>query len=240
LAGGDVYAIHYSLMATRLRVLSSSVGTKLVIGATGFLLFLYLVIHIAGNLLIFLGPEVFNRYAYIMEEQNKLLPLIELGLLAIVLIHAFKAIWMFFANRQARPVNYQMKKYAGGTSRKSVASSTMIVSGVWLLVFMVIHTKAFRFSPVIELPGGGRDLFAQEMNVLSNPLTVVFYVLSMVVVGSHLWHGIASSVQSLGASHTKWTPRLLTAGKVVAVLIAGSFIIIAVWAYLTQGGRVHV
>ena len=94
-------------MTTRLRVLSSSVGTKLVIGVTGFLLFLYLVIHIAGNLLVFFGPEVFNRYAYVMEEQNALLPLIELGLLAVVLIHVYKTVRMFFGNQQARPVGYQ-------------------------------------------------------------------------------------------------------------------------------------
>jgi len=227
-------------MATRLRVFSSSVGTKLVIGTTGFLLFLYLVIHIIGNLLVFFGPDVFNRYAYVMEEQNKLLPLIELGLLAVVLIHVYKTVRMFFANQHARPVAYQKKRYAGGVSRKSLASSTMIFSGLWLLVFMVIHTKAFRFSPVHELPGGGRDLYRQEMENLSNPFVVAFYVVSMVIVGSHLWHGITSSLQSLGATHPKWTPRLLAAGKVVAVLIAGSFIVIAVWAYMTQGGRVRV
>lgn len=226
-------------MRSRSRVFSSSVGTKLVIGATGFLLFLYLLIHIAGNLLVFFGRDVFNRYAYIMEDKNALLPLIEIALLAVVLIHVFKAVRMFFANQQARPAGYQKKRYAGGASRKSLASSTMIFSGLWLLVFMVIHTRAFRFSPVIPLPGGGRDLYVQEMNVLSNPLTVVFYVLSMVIVGSHLWHGISSSVQSLGASHPRWTPRLLVAGKVIAVLIAGSFIVIAVWAYVTQGGRVR-
>ena len=223
-------------MTTRLRVLSSSVGTKLVIGGTGFLLFLYLVIHIAGNLLVFFGPEVFNRYAYVMEEQNALLPLIELGLLAVVLIHVYKTVRMFFGNQQARPVGYQKKRYAGGTSRKSLASSTMIFSGLWLLVFMIIHTRAFRFAPVIELPGGGRDLYRQEMKELSHPLTVAFYVLSMIVVGSHLWHGIASAVQSLGANHPRWTPRLLAAGKVIAVLIAGSFIVIALWAYVTKGG----
>jgi succinate dehydrogenase / fumarate reductase cytochrome b subunit len=78
------------------------------------------------------------------------------------------------------------------------------------------------------------------MENLSNPLTVAFYVLSMVVVGSHLWHGISSAFQSLGVSQSRWTPRLLTAGKVIAVLIAGTFIVIAVWAYLTQGGRVRV
>jgi len=137
-------------------------------------------------------------------------------------------------------VGYQKKRNAGGTSRKSLASSTMIVSGIWLLVFMVVHTKAFRFSPTYEWPGGGRDLYRQEMENLSNPLVVAFYVLSMVVVGSHLWHGITSAIQSLGLSQPKWTPRLLVAGKVVAVLIAGSFIVIAVWAYMTQGGRVRV
>ena len=71
--------VNFPYMATRLRVFSSSVGTKLVIGVTGFLLFLYLLIHIGGNLLVFFGPDVFNRYAYVMEEQNPLLPLIELG-----------------------------------------------------------------------------------------------------------------------------------------------------------------
>jgi succinate dehydrogenase / fumarate reductase cytochrome b subunit len=86
-------------MATRLRVFSSSVGTKLVIGGTGFLLFLYLVIHIGGNLLVFFGPEVFNRYAYVMEKQNALLPLIELGLLAVVLIHVYKTVRMFLGNQ---------------------------------------------------------------------------------------------------------------------------------------------
>lgn len=227
-------------MATRLRVFSSSVGTKLVIGITGFLLFLYLLIHIGGNLLVFFGPEVFNRYAYVMEERNPILPAIEIALMAVVLIHVYKTVRMFLGNRQARPVGYEKKRYAGGASRKSLASSTMIVSGLWLLVFIVIHTKAFRFSPTYEWPGGGRDLYRQEMENLSNPLVVAFYVLSMVVVGSHLWHGIASAVQSVGATHTKWTPRLLVAGKIIAVLIAGSFIVIAVWAYVTQGGRVRV
>ena len=60
----------------------------------------------------------------------------------------------------------------------------------------------------------------------------------MIVVGSHLWHGIASGVQSLGGDHATWTPRLLVAGKVIAALIAAGFVVIAVWVYLTQGGRV--
>ena len=108
-------------------IFSTSVGTKIAIGITGFALFLYLLIHIAGNLVVFLGPEAFNRYAYVMEYGNPLLPAIELGLLVIVLIHIYKTVRMFLGNQQARPAKYAMKKRAGAPSRKSFASSTCIV-----------------------------------------------------------------------------------------------------------------
>ena len=79
----------------------------------------------------------------------------------------------------------------------------MIVSGLWLLVFLVIHVKAFRFGVEHEWPAGGRDLYRLEMENFANPLTVAFYVLSMVVVGSHLWHGISSAFQSLGVDQPR-------------------------------------
>jgi succinate dehydrogenase / fumarate reductase cytochrome b subunit len=226
-------------MASRSGVLSSSVGTKIVIGITGFALFLYLVVHIAGNLMVFFGPAFFNKYAYTLES-NPLLPIVEFGLLAVFLIHVYKTIRMFFGNQQARPVKYEMKKRAGRPSRKSLASSTMIVSGLWLLVFVVIHVKAFRYGVEHEWPAGGRDLYRLEMENLSNPFVVGFYVLSMVVVGSHLWHGVASALQSLGFDHPVWTPRPLAAAKLLAVIIAGGFIVIAVWVYLQHGGRIRV
>ena len=77
-----------------------------------------------------------------------------------------------------------------------------------------------------------RDLYRLEMENFSNPWTVAFYVLSMLVVGSHLWHGASSAFQSLGVGGRS-APRLLIAGRLVAVLIAGAFIAIAVWACLT-------
>src|ERR687888_2346077 len=219
------------MSSSRIGVFSSSVGTKILIGLTGIALFLYLVIHIAGNLIVFFGPAAFNHYAFVMEYGNPLLPLIEIGLLLIFLLHVYKAVTMFLANQQARPVTYVKKKYAGKPSRKSIASSTMICSGLWLLFFIIVHVKAFRFSPEYPWPAGGRDLYRQEMETLANPLVVGFYVLSMIVVGSHLWHGISSAFQSLGADHPRWTPRLLAAGKLVAVVMAGGFIVIAVWAH---------
>jgi succinate dehydrogenase / fumarate reductase cytochrome b subunit len=218
-------------MSSRLRGFDSSVGMKILIGVTGLALFLYLIIHIAGNLLVFGGPSFFNKYAYTLES-NPLIPVIEIGLLLIFLAHVYKTVTMFLSNQQARPARYAMKKRADHTSRKSFASSTMIVSGLWLLLFIVIHVKAFRYGTEYQWAEGGRDLYRLEMENFSNPLIVVFYVLSMVIVGSHLWHGASSAVQSLGLDHPRWTPRIRATGKVLAVVIAGGFITIAMWAYL--------
>ncbi len=146
---------------------------------------------------------------------------------------------MFVSNQGARPVAYVKKKSAGCTSRKTFASSTMIVSGLWLLVFLLIHVRAFHdgWGQQYEWPAGGRDLYRQEMETFSNPLMVAFYVISMVVVGSHLWHGISSAFQSLGADKPAWTRFILPAGKVIAVFIAGAFIVIALWAHFVAGVR---
>jgi len=220
-------------MPSRIGVFATSVGTKILIGLTGLFLFIYLVIHIAGNLMIFLGPAWFNKYAYTLEG-NPLIPVIEILLLLVFLVHIYKTVKMYLNNQAARPVRYEKKKFAGSPSRKSIASSTMIVSGLWLLLFLVIHVRVFRYGTEYPWPEGGRDLYRLEMETFANPLVVAFYVLSMVVVGSHLWHGITSALQSIGADSAAWSPRFLTVGKAIAVLIAAGFIAIAVWAYVTQ------
>jgi succinate dehydrogenase / fumarate reductase cytochrome b subunit len=221
-------------MASRTGVFSSSVGTKIAIGLTGVLLFIYLLIHIAGNLIVFFGPAAFNTYAFTLES-NPLLPLVELVLLSWFVIHIYKTVRMFLANQNTRPVAYAKKKSAGHTTRKTFASTTMIVSGLWLLAFLVIHVKAFHdgWGREYAWPAGGRDLYRQEMETFQNPLMVGFYVISMIVVGSHLWHGISSAFQSLGVDKPAWTRFILPAGKVIAVLIAGGFIVIALWAHFS-------
>src|SRR5436190_9578978 len=225
-------------MPSRIRVFSTSVGTKLLIGVTGFALVFYLIIHIAGNLTVFAGPAFFNKYAFTLES-NPLIPVIEIGLLLIALIHVYKTVRMYLGNQQARPVSYVQKKYAGKPSRKTFASSTMIVSGLWLVLFLIIHVPTFR-SEQYEWAAGGRDLYRIEMEAFRNPLIVAFYVVSMIVVGSHLWHGSWSFLQSLGVDHPKWTPRFMKAGRVLAVVIAGGFIVIAIWAYIRQAGPVQL
>jgi succinate dehydrogenase cytochrome b subunit len=224
-------------MPSRFGAFASSVGTKIIIGITGFALFIYLITHIAGNLLVFLGPTIFNQYSHTLIS-NPLIPVIEIGLVLILVIHVYKTVRMFLGNLRARPVRYVQKKYAGRGSRKSFASSTMILSGLWLLTFLVIHVKQFKYGAEYVTATGVRDLYRLEMENFASPLLLAFYVLSMLVVGSHLWHGISSSVQSLGGDNPTWTPRLLAAGKAIAVILAGAFIFIALWAHFNQGVRV--
>ena len=113
-------------MSARLRVFSSSVGSKILIGVTGLALFLYLILHIAGNLMVFFGPSVFNGYSHTMLSNPLIYP-VEIGLLLIFLLHISKTVTMYLANQHARPSRYVKKKPAGPPSRKTFASSTMIV-----------------------------------------------------------------------------------------------------------------
>ncbi|MEQ1911002.1 MAG: succinate dehydrogenase cytochrome b subunit [Vicinamibacterales bacterium] len=219
-------------MSSRIRVFASSVGTKLLIGATGLALFLFLITHIAGNALIVLGPTTFNSYSHLLTN-NPLIPVIEVGLLLVFLLHIYKTVTMFLKNQQTRPVAYIKKKGQGAPSRKSVSSTTMIVSGLWLLIFVVIHVRTFKYGP--EYPSdveGVRDLYRLVAENFHSPVSVAFYVVSMLLVGSHLWHGASSGFQSLGLEHPRWTPRILALGKMFAVLIGGGFVIITLYVHL--------
>ena len=214
-----------------IRVLrASSVGTKILIGITGLALFVYLLIHIAGNLLVFFGPDVFNTYAYTLEG-NPLLPVIEIGLLLIFLIHIYKTVTMFLGNQAARPVRYVKKKSRRLTrAARRFASSTMILSGP-LAARVPRHPRQGvplrRLS--IAWPAGGRDLYRTEMENLRNPLMVGFYVLQharrrLAPVARH--RRAPSSRSAL--DHPRWTPRLLRRrARCSPSLIAGGFIVIA-------------
>jgi succinate dehydrogenase / fumarate reductase cytochrome b subunit len=222
-------------MTTRRSFLGSLITTKLIIGVTGILLFLYLILHIAGNLMVFLGPETFNTYSHALISNPLVVP-VEIGLLAVFLIHLFKAVRMTFQNQSARPAKYAKKEWAGGAIQKNIASSSMIVTGLAILIFVPIHVWTFKYGEFYDLGNGVRDLYRTEAENFSSPLAVVLYVAMMVLVGLHLWHGVPSSFQSLGLNGPRFTPLIRKVGKVSAVVIGGGFIVITLWVFLV-GGR---
>jgi succinate dehydrogenase / fumarate reductase cytochrome b subunit len=214
-----------------LRVFSSSVGTKLLMGLTGVALFAYMVLHLAGNALIFGGRDLFNEYSHALISNPLILP-IEIGLLAIFLIHIYKAMTMWMSNQRARPVGYMKKELAGHTSRKSLSSSTMIWSGLFILAFVVIHVKQFKFGTWYQVTDSTvRDLYRTEVEVFQNPVWVVAYVAATLLVGLHLRHGFASAFQSLGLDHPLYTRRLTALGVFFAILIGVGLAVIPVWVY---------
>jgi succinate dehydrogenase / fumarate reductase, cytochrome b subunit len=217
------------------RLLSSSIGSKLLIALTGLGLFIFLVAHLSGNLLFIVGPAAFNEYSHKLVS-NPLVYLAEAGLVAIFLLHIYKTVRLYAGAKAARPVAYARKEWAGGPSRKSWSSTTMIFTGVVVLVFVILHLKKFKFGPWYDTPDGMRDLYRLQVEIFSHPAYVGFYMFAMVVIGFHLWHGVPSVAQTLGLDHPKYTPRILWVGRVVAVLIAGGFFVLPLYTYLL-GGR---
>ncbi|HEX2456895.1 MAG TPA: succinate dehydrogenase cytochrome b subunit [Vicinamibacterales bacterium] len=217
------------------RVFRSSVGTKLLIGLTGLALFAYLILHLAGNAIIFFGAEPFNRYSHALISNPLIVP-IEIGLLLIFLLHIYKTVTMWTSNQTARPVRYQMKRPAGHTSRKSVASSTMIVTGLVTVLFVLIHVKQFKYGAWYATASDAtvRDLYRTEVEVFQRPFWVMFYVVCTLLVALHLRHGISSGFQSIGLDHPLYTRRLVAWGIVGAAVIGGGLAVIPIWVYLTH------
>jgi succinate dehydrogenase / fumarate reductase cytochrome b subunit len=216
-----------------LRALSTTVGSKFLVALTGLLLVGFLVAHLAGNLLILLGGEKFNAYGHALINNPLVIPA-ELGLMGLLLVHMFKALAHVLRGSGARPEGYQKKTWAGGPSRKSWASTTMALSGIFLFAFLIVHIATFKFGPYYaSTEAGVRDLQRLVVEVFKNPLYAAGYVVAMGIVGMHLRHGVSSAFQSLGLMSTKaWTTRLLGLGLALAVVIAGGFAFIPVWVYL--------
>ncbi len=216
-------------MSRRPGFLSSSVGTKILIAITGLLLFGFLIGHLVGNLQLLAGDggKAFNIYAYRLERLHYLLYAIELGLIAIFLLHIFKAVSNYLGNQHARPQAYAVKKPAGHTSQKSLASTSMILSGLTVFVFVVLHVRMFKYTPAEMLPTGEgtemRNVYQLVVDAFQNPWIVGFYVLAVSLLGLHLSHGLASAMQSLGANAPGWTTRAWATGRVIAFVLAAGF-----------------
>jgi succinate dehydrogenase / fumarate reductase cytochrome b subunit len=219
-------------MRRRRSFLASTVGSKLLVAVTGLAMFLFLILHLAGNLLLYFGPETFNHYSYQLIRNPLVYPA-EAGLVLVFVLHAWKTIALTIRSWRARPTRYAMKRSAGYTTRKTLASSTMIASGLFLLVFVPLHVKTFKFGAhyVSASDAAVRDLYRLVVEIFSRPGYVAFYVVGMIVVGFHLWHGISSSVQTLGADRPDVTPPVRWLGWIMAIVIAGGFLTIPLWIF---------
>jgi len=221
-------------MPSRRSFFSSTLGSKLLVAVTGISLVGFLIGHLAGNLLLFLGPETFNAYSHKLITNPLVYPA-EVGLVLLFVVHAWKTIQLTIGSSKARPVRYVEKHSAGHTSRRSLASKTMIWSGLFLLVFVPIHIRTFKFGAYYETHEAEvRNLYQLVIEVFSKPGYVTFYVVGMTIIGFHLWHGVSSAFQTMGADTPRFTPVIRRIGWTLAVVIALGFMSIPVWVFFIE------
>jgi len=205
-------------------VFSTSIGKKLGMALTGLVLYSFLIGHLAGNLQLFAcdGGTTFNTYADFMISNPLLIPT-EFILLGVMMTHVAFAVSLSRAARRARPQGYAVQKAVGG---RSLASRTMLWSGLIILIFLIIHIRTFKFGEIGE--GGLSALVAETFQ---QPVWAGGYLLVMTVLGFHLWHAMHSAFQTLGW-HTRAGWRL--ASSLMSILIAGGFAAIPVYFFLAQ------
>ena len=200
----------------------TSIGKKQLMAATGLALVVFLVLHLGGNLLIFLGPEAFNGYAQSLEKNPLLIPA-EIALLVLFLAHVILALVVTVENRRARPARYATKAREGG---KTIASATMLPSGLIVLVFIVLHLINFKFAS-----REGTTLYHIVLDKFHSLPYVFWYVAAMIVLAFHVGHGFQSAFRTLGIAHPKYTPALVWISKALAVAFAAGYSAIPIWAY---------
>ncbi len=201
--------------------LKSSLGKKVVMAVTGVILFGFVIMHMLGNLQVFLGQDALNNYALKLQKMPYLLWPARAFLLTALITHIVVAVWLTAENRRARPVAYTVKE----TVQASYASRTMMMSGVIVFVFIVYHLLHFTFGvthPELfhRLDARGRyDVYTLVVSSYHNVWVASAYVLAMVPLCLHLSHGLSSLFQSLGLKHTRFQPALGWFAKGMALII---------------------
>ena len=255
---------------------TSSLAKKYVTAVTGTLLILFVLAHMAGNLLIFAGPDALNSYAHHLQSLGPLLWVARIGLLVIFVIHLLATLQLRHENAKARPQRYAYEQ----TLQASWASRHMLLTGVVLLLFVLYHLAHFTFGVVkktdfqvasasgtihqfddgkrnyrelVEEKQGNRyvprpdkkysdfknnpdadirhDVYSMVVSGFRDPLISSSYLLAMIFLALHLWHGGSSFLQTLGANNPAWAPYIARLGPVLAILVllGNSSIVLAVW-----------
>ncbi|MEO1261377.1 MAG: succinate dehydrogenase cytochrome b subunit [Bacteroidota bacterium] len=223
------------------RFLTSSIGQKLLMSLTGIFLILFLVVHLAGNFQLLMNDEgkAFNIYADFMSN-NGLIQIISKGNFFFILLHAILGLYLWAVNKAARGgQKYAVTKVRATNTHPGFARN-MAILGTIMLVFILIHLYQFwlqmKLGVVANVSYAGgpeiADLYEKVKVAFMNPGFVVFYVISMVVIAFHLWHGFQSAFQTLGLNHRKYTPFIQFLGKAYSILIPFGYAIIPIIFYL--------
>jgi succinate dehydrogenase / fumarate reductase cytochrome b subunit len=206
-----------------LRFWQTTIGKKSVMAVSGITLAGFVLVHLIGNLQIFLGPEQFNAYARTLRHLPELVWPTRVILLIMVILHIWSSLQLAVTKSEARPQNYVKRKSAGS----SYASRTMYWSGPILAAFIIYHLMEFTFgaggTPYHEF-----DAYGNVIQGFRVPAVSIFYILAMALLCLHLRHGLWSVFQTLGFYHPRYTPKIKRLASLISLFIFFGFISIPV------------
>jgi succinate dehydrogenase / fumarate reductase cytochrome b subunit len=194
--------------------LASTIGRKVVMAVTGVVLFGFTIGHMLGNLQVYQGPEKLNAYAAFLKATPALLWGTRAILLVSVLLHIWAAISLARQNDRARPVPYAARRWREG----SYASRTMMWSGPLLGLFIVYHLLHFT-TGTAHPQFDEHDVYGNFILGFQQVPASIVYIVAMVALGFHLWHGAFSFFQSLGLRNPAWVRGLRTFATVTTLIV---------------------
>ncbi len=218
-----------------LDLLSSTLGRKVLMALTGIFLILFLMAHLAGNLQLLKddGGKAFNTYAEFMGT-NPIVQFISKANFALILIHIIWAILLTKRNREARGQGgYAIVNKSGNWS-----SRNMGILGTIILIFLVVHLQHFyarsHFGSMPMQTYDGKevkDLYTVVAYWFNVNWYVGLYVVCMIALAFHLWHGFSSAFQTLGLNHIKYNPVINLVGKAFAIIVPALFALIPIMMF---------
>ncbi len=231
-------------MSWIINTLTSTIGRKVIMALTGLFLILFLAVHLAGNLQLLHddGGEAFNLYTQFMAH-NPLIQLVSKGNFFFIFLHIFVSITLYVRNKKARPIGY---KVSAGNSNSTWSSRSMTLLGTFIMMFIFLHLYGYWYhlkfvgEPIIKMVTidgvSMHNAYALVAESYQIPGVVAFYVIAMIVLAFHLWHGFSSAFQSLGLNHPKYNGIISGLGKLYAIIVPALFALIPIYMYLNNAG----
>ena len=238
---------------------NTTIAKKLLMAVTGLAMVLFLIGHLVGNLQLLWSSDQFNAYARFLTAQPVVI-LVELGLIGILTLHVVDAFVLLRQNYNARPTPYYSKTWGrtkSPRSKKTWSSTLMMWSGIFILVFIIGHIWHFKYHHPVASPAYGHDssiavgvigggvaaadgasgadkerLAQMVVAEFRNPFVAGIYILSMLILGAHLYHAISSAMTSLGGNHPRYQKLIMWAGNIFTAIITFGFLSIPLWFLL--------
>ncbi len=207
-----------------LKTMGSSIGKKYLMAITGLSFCGFLTTHLMGNMSVLGGSDTFLAYVHHLHSLGVLIPVAEVGLLALFAVHVVFGVMLFLKNLTSRPAKYCVNKNAGG---RTLGSGTMPYTGAVILGFIIYHLVNLRFQDHVA-----RNAWQILNDALASPISVGIYVVCMIAAGIHVSHGLWSAFQTFGLSHPKYMPALKGLSVVFSLIVAIGFGFIPVFLSL--------